>query len=159
MRRASEVAAHSGVRVLSCSGRPDETGLPFVGLADVLRPLTVQLATLPEVQGKTLRGALGLGPVNAADRFAVYSASLSLLLQAASDQPTLIVVDDVHLLDAPSQDALAFIKRRVVGEPLGMLVTMVDPATRHHADVASVWDQHDGDATCRSEHSRDPNAG
>jgi predicted ATPase len=46
--------------VLRASGTPSESGLPFAGLDQLLRPALSHLATLPEVQQAALAGALGL---------------------------------------------------------------------------------------------------
>ena len=48
-------------------------------------------------------------------------AALDLLCEVAADAPLLIVAEDIHWLDRPSCDALAFIARRVQSDPIVLL--------------------------------------
>ena len=55
------------------------------------------------------------------DRFLVYSATLSLIAEAAETQPVLCVVDDAQWLDEGSAHALLFTARRLGVERVAML--------------------------------------
>ncbi|MDQ3628641.1 MAG: LuxR C-terminal-related transcriptional regulator [Actinomycetota bacterium] len=55
------------------------------------------------------------------DRFAVGAATLSLLSRFAEEHPLLLLVDDAHTLDRPSADALVFVARRVMADPIAVL--------------------------------------
>lgn len=47
------------------------------------------------------------------DLLAVNARALALLAEAAAKRPLFVAVDDVHWLDRPSADALAFAARRL----------------------------------------------
>ena len=69
---------------------------------------------LPAPQARALRAAFGAADAGAdADRFLVFLAALSLLAEAAEQQPVLALVDDAHWLDDASAAALLFVARRV----------------------------------------------
>jgi DNA-binding CsgD family transcriptional regulator len=111
------------MRILQFRGFEPEQNLAFSGLSQVFSPLTREIATLPEPQARALRGALALGPSVAADRFAVYAATLGLLAHLAEDRALLLTVDDIQWLDGPSAEALTFVARRLVAENIAVLFT------------------------------------
>ncbi|MFF8641414.1 helix-turn-helix transcriptional regulator [Streptomyces sp. NPDC015345] len=129
------VAAESGdLRRLGTRGVEVESDLPYVGLADLLRPVLHFLDRIPERQAAALTGALALGPAVAHDRFAVAAGTLSLLGALAEEGPVLVTVDDAQWLDPYSLDALAFATRRLGREGIVVLFTARDeldePASR-----------------------------
>ena len=63
---------------------------------------------------------LGLVSGDAADRFLVGLATLTLLCEVAEDQPLICVVDDAQWLDQPSARMLVR-GPRLGAEPLGMV--------------------------------------
>ena len=73
------------------------------------------VSTLPARQAAALRSALALGPATDPDRFAVATATLSLLAVAAQRGPLIVSIDDWHWLDPASAQALAFAARRRPG--------------------------------------------
>ena len=112
-----------GVRVLSGSGVESEAHLPFAALHQVVRPVLGLVDSLPQPQAAALRGALGLAEAGGDDRFLISLATLSLLAEAAEQQPLLCLVDDAHWLDEASADALVFAARRLEAEGIVMLFT------------------------------------
>ncbi len=60
------------------------------------------------------------------DLFAVAMAALTVLTTAADELPVVVLVDDLHWLDAPSTEALGFVLRRIQDDAI-VAVT----ATRH----------------------------
>jgi DNA-binding CsgD family transcriptional regulator len=112
-----------GLRVLSGSGVESEAHLPFAALHQVVRPVLGLVDRLPQPQAAALRGALGLAEAGGDDRFLISLATLSLLAEAAEQQPVLCVVDDAHWLDEASADALVFAARRLEAEGIVMLFT------------------------------------
>ncbi len=57
----AEAVQHAdGMTVLSAAGVPDETAVPFSGLAELLAPVLDELDHLPAPQAAALRRALGL---------------------------------------------------------------------------------------------------
>ena len=55
---------------------------------------------------------------------AVALATLGVLRTLARSRPTIVTIDDLQWVDAPSLRALTFAFRRVDDEPLGLLATV-----------------------------------
>jgi DNA-binding CsgD family transcriptional regulator len=113
----------SGTRLLRARGIASEEQIPFAGLFELLRPALGQLDRIPEPQAAALQSALALRPAQAQDRFAVGAATLSLLAACAEDEPVTVLVDDVHSLDGSTDDALLFAFRRLLAEPIAVVLT------------------------------------
>jgi DNA-binding CsgD family transcriptional regulator len=116
------IVAAEGMRALRARGIESEADVPFAGLAELLRPALAGIERIPEQQAAALAGALALGPAAARDRFAIGAATLSLLSAYADDGPLLLVVDDLHLLDRSSAEALLFAFRRLVDDPIAVVL-------------------------------------
>jgi DNA-binding CsgD family transcriptional regulator/tetratricopeptide (TPR) repeat protein len=110
-----------GMAVLRVRGVESEIELAYAGLLEALRPALGALERLPAPQATALRGALGLGPAEARDRYLVGAATLSLIAAHAEDAPVVVLVDDVHWLDPSSAAALIFAARRLVADPAAMI--------------------------------------
>ncbi|MEA2149084.1 MAG: hypothetical protein QOD69_914 [Solirubrobacteraceae bacterium] len=119
LRYAADQA--NGMTVQWACGVQSESELPFASLSELLRPFLGQLDVLPQTQSAALRGALALGPRDASDRFAVYTAVLSLLAATAEDAPLLCLLDDAQWFDTASADALLFAARRLEAEGVALL--------------------------------------
>jgi DNA-binding CsgD family transcriptional regulator len=119
---AAENAA--GLRLLRARGVESETNVPFAALFELLRPALGLLSSIPRARASTLESALALRPGIAGERFAVGAATLSLLAAYAEEAPALLLIDDVHLLDASTAEALRFALRRFVAEPIGALLAI-----------------------------------
>src|SRR5680860_1460587 len=134
------IANARGMHVLVARGLEAEAEYPFGILGDVLRPLIDTFATLPEPQADALRAALALAPPSAVPTpFAVPVATLGVLAAAAEPRPLLIVVDDLHWVDAPSRDALLFAARRLHAESVAMLfAARVDEEDAVAADIETI---------------------
>src|SRR4051795_6241234 len=122
-------------QVLKARGMETESDIPFAGLAELVMPLLAHLDDIPSVQAAALRGALALGPVQAADRFTVPAALLSLLARAAEERPVLAVIDDAQWLDDASLDAFLFAGRRLGQEGVAIVAAARDDGQR----VATPW--------------------
>ncbi|MFN8160266.1 MAG: AAA family ATPase [Solirubrobacterales bacterium] len=118
---AAERAA--GIRVLRARGIESEAEIPFAGLAELLRPALPAIERIPAPQAAALSGALALGPPSAGDRFAIGAATLSLLSASAEEGPLALLVDDAHWLDGSSAEALLFAARRLVADPIALVLT------------------------------------
>ncbi len=114
-------AVGHGMRTLRVAGVESESEVPFGSLLQLLRPALGHLPSIPAPQAAALGTALALTPGRVADRFAVGAATLSLLSRFAEDQPLLLLVDDAHLLDLPSAQALVFAARRMTIDPVALL--------------------------------------
>ena len=120
LRHAADRAA--GMTVLEARGVESESELPFAALSELLRPALDHLDALSGAQSAALRGALALGPSQAADRFAVYTAAVSLLAATAEDAGLLCLIDDAHWLDSSSAEALLFVARRLEADGVALLI-------------------------------------
>ena len=117
-----DAARHTaGMGVLRGAGSESEQGIPFGALHQVLRPALGHLAAIPAPQSDALAAALMLRPGDPGDRFAIGAATLSLLCRYAEERPVAVLLDDVHLFDRPSADALAFAARRLMADPIVVL--------------------------------------
>ncbi|WP_307795013.1 LuxR family transcriptional regulator [Actinacidiphila acididurans] len=111
-------AVDGDVTVLRCAPAPEDAGLPYLGLIDLLAPVPAHvLAALPPGPRTALRAALlhGASPAASRDALAVRVAVLETLRRLARRGPVLLVVDGLQWLDEPSADVLAFAARRVAG--------------------------------------------
>ena len=114
----------AGMRVLRARGIESEAHVPFAGLLELLRPALGSLGRIPRPQAAALESALALRPGAAKDRFAVGAATLSLLAAYAEESPLLVLVDDVHWLDGSSAEALLFAVRRLVADPIAVVMAV-----------------------------------
>ncbi|MEV6272492.1 AAA family ATPase [Kribbella sp. NPDC051936] len=117
-------AVAHGLRILRARGTEAEREVPFAALLQLLRPALGGLDRIPGPQRSALASALALGPDAArpADRFAVGAATLSLICRYAESAPLALLIDDAHLLDRPSAEALLFAARRLVADPIVLLI-------------------------------------
>jgi len=132
------VAGHaSGCRVVRATGVQSEMELAFAGLQQLCKPLLDYLDRLPGPQCEALHIAFGLSAGAAPDRFLVGLAVLSLLSDAAEEQPLLCLVDDEQWLDDASAQALGFAARRLEAESVGLVVAARQPSV-HMAGLAEL---------------------
>ncbi len=105
-------------------GVGSELEVAFAGLHQVCAGLLPLLEDLPQPQAQALGVALALRPGPAPERFAVGAAVLGLLTRAADEHPLLVLIDDAHLLDESSAQALAFAARRLVSDRVALLAAL-----------------------------------
>jgi DNA-binding CsgD family transcriptional regulator len=117
-------------RVAKVVSVESEVGLGFAGLHQLLRPFLTRLPRLPAPQRRALAATFGEVDGPAPDRFLVGLSVLTLLTEAANDEPILCVVDDAQWLDRASAEVLAFVARRCEADPLGLLFAVREPADR-----------------------------
>ena len=127
--------------VLSARGVESEADIPFAGLLELLRPALTCLDRVPGPQAHALGGALGLGGAVPADRFIIGAATLSLLTAFAEQAPLLVLIDDVQWLDHSSADALLFAIRRLLADPIAVILTQRsgEPAPGVAAGLADLF--------------------
>jgi DNA-binding CsgD family transcriptional regulator len=82
---------------------------------------------LPDPQRDALNTAFGLSAGPPPNRFLVGLAVLSLLSDAAEEQPLMCIVDDAQWLDHVSAQTLAFVARRLLAEPVGVVFALREP--------------------------------
>ena len=124
----------SGLRVAQISAIQAEMELTFAGIHQLCAPMLDGLEVLAEPQQNALRVALGLSSGDAPDRFLVAVAVLNLLAATAEKRPLLCLVDDAQWLDAASVQALGFVARRLVAEPVAMIFSLREPTTSRALD-------------------------
>jgi DNA-binding CsgD family transcriptional regulator/tetratricopeptide (TPR) repeat protein len=113
-----------GRHVLVSRATPAEARLPWVGLADLMRPVDERvIAALPPPQARALRlVALQTdGGDEVLHERAVGTAFLGVLQALAATSPVLVALDDVQHLDPASLQAIAFALRRLGPVPVALL--------------------------------------
>src|SRR5580693_5100598 len=118
------VDSAADLRVARVAGVESEMELAFAALQQLCAPMLGQLEGLPDPQRAALRVAFGLETGAAPDRFLVGLALLGLLSGVAGRQPLLCVVDDAQWLDRASAQALAFVGRRLLADPVALVFAM-----------------------------------
>jgi hypothetical protein len=113
----------------------------------VCAPLLDRLDRLPGPQRDVLATAFGLTARAAPDRFFVGLAVLGLLSEVAEEHPLLCVIDDAQWLDQTSALTLAFVARRLVVEPAGIVFAARQPGQElQHFAALEVHGLREGDA-------------
>ena len=114
--------------MLHAVGVEAEMELAYAGLHQLCAPLFDRPEPLPAPQGDALATAFGLRAGEAPDRFLVSLAVLSLLGEAAEEQPVICLVDDVQWLDRASAQVLAFVARRLQAESVALVFGLRQPS-------------------------------
>jgi DNA-binding CsgD family transcriptional regulator len=141
------VESASGLTIARAVGVESEMELAFAGLHQLCAPQLDQIERLPGPQRDALRIVFGLAAGPAPPRFMVGLAVLSLVSEVAEQRPLLCVVDDAQWLDQISALTLAFVARRLLAEPVGVVFAAREPGVqlRHLPDL-EVRGLLDGDA-------------
>ncbi len=141
------IASTSDLTVLRAAGVEADMELAYAGLHQLCAPLLDRLGTLPRPQQQALEIVFGLSTGAAPDRFLVGLALLTLLSEVADDRPVLCVIDDAQWLDQASVLTLAFVARRLLAEPVGILFAARESGEElRHFSVLEVLGLRDGDA-------------
>src|SRR3954467_3817453 len=122
------VAAAPEFRVARAGGVEAEMELAFAALQQLCAPMLDRLEHLPAPQRDALGVAFGLNAGDPPDRFLVGLAALSLVSEAADEQPLLCVIDDSQCLDRASAQALAFVARRLLAESVAVVFATREPS-------------------------------
>ncbi|MFI5844680.1 ATP-binding protein [Catenuloplanes sp. NPDC051500] len=120
-------AGSQDVRVVRIAGVESEAVLGFAALHLLLRQWLPRIDALPAPQRDALHTAFGRLAGVPADRYLAGMAVLTLLAEAAEEQPLLCIVDDAHWLDRASAEVLAFVARRLHAESVGLLFATRPP--------------------------------
>src|SRR5215217_5985870 len=121
------VESASDLTVDRAVGVESEMELAFASLHQLCGPMLDRLPTLPAPQRQALEIVFGLSAGAAPDRFLVGLAVLSLFSEVAGERPLLCVVDDAQWLDQASALTLAFVARRLLAEPVGIVFAAREP--------------------------------
>ena len=118
----------SGCQLAQIHGVESEMELPLAALHQLCTPMLSSLDALPEPQQRVLRVAFGLTSEPAPDRFVLGLAVLSLLAENAAARPLICLIDDAQWLDGASSQVLGFVGRRLLAEPVGLLLAVRETA-------------------------------
>jgi DNA-binding CsgD family transcriptional regulator len=119
----------SGYRTARSAGIESEMELAYAGLQQLCAPFLDRLDCLPAPQRAALETAFGLTEGEPPDRFLVGLAVLTLLAEVAEEQPLLCLVDDAQWLDRVSAQTVAFVARRLLAEPIALVVVVREPSS------------------------------
>jgi DNA-binding CsgD family transcriptional regulator len=121
------VEVASDLTVVRAVGVESEMELAYASLHQLCAALLDRLGRLPAPQRDALGVVFGLTTGPAPDRFLVGLSVLSLLSEVAEEGPLLCVVDDSQWLDQASALTLAFLARRLLAEPVGIVFAAREP--------------------------------
>src|SRR5262249_37427689 len=118
----------SDFRVARAVGVESEMELAFAGLHQLCTPMLGNLTGLPDPQRDALGTVFGLSTGEAPERLLVGLAALGLLSAVAEELPLVCLVDDAQWLDQASAQALAFVARRLLAEPVALVFAVREPS-------------------------------
>jgi DNA-binding NarL/FixJ family response regulator len=116
LARVRDEARRVGCSVLAARGTPLETHLPYAGLHQLLRPVLSRADALPVAQREALMACFAMADGVEVNPFHTSLAVLELVADVAAEDPLLLCLDDLDLVDAASLEVLGFVARRVETE-------------------------------------------
>ncbi len=141
------IASAPDLTVVRAVGVESEMELAFASLHQLCGPLLDRLDRLPPPQRQAMEIVFGKSAGAAPDRFLVGLAVLSLFATVAEERPLLCVVDDAQWLDQTSGQTLAFVARRLLAEPVGIVFGAREPGEElRHVPELEVQGVRNGDA-------------
>jgi DNA-binding CsgD family transcriptional regulator len=132
--------------VLRAVGVESEMELAYASLHQLCAPVLDRLDSLPAPQRRALELVFGRSSGSAPERFIVGLAVLSLLSVVADGRPLLCVVDDAQWLDQASALTLAFVARRLLAGPIGLVFAAREPGELQSVSELQVEGLVNGDA-------------
>jgi len=135
--------------IVSAVGVQAEMELAYGGLHQLCMPLLGHLDELPPPQRDALATVFGLSAGPTPDRLLVGLATLTLVAQAAEQQPLACIIDDAQWLDGASAQMLAFVARRLLAERIALVCaarTGIGDAVLASLPALDVRGLSDGDA-------------
>jgi DNA-binding CsgD family transcriptional regulator len=125
-RAAMRRGQKAGFAVLSCRAASSEAAFALAAVADIVEDIPRSYrADLPAPQLRALEAALHLAdpgdePIEPS---ALAAGVRSLIANVAAERPVLVGLDDIQWLDDGSAAVLAFVIRRIGGQPVAVLAT------------------------------------
>jgi DNA-binding CsgD family transcriptional regulator len=116
-----EIARGLGFKVLRANGVEFEAEVSYLGLNQILFPISAEIDGIDQSYREALAVALGFGSGAPPTSMLVGNATLSLLTKASTDRPLLLIVDDLQWLDRASAVVLGFVARRLGGSRIGFI--------------------------------------
>ncbi|MEZ0070826.1 AAA family ATPase [Planotetraspora sp. GP83] len=117
----------TGCRIARVTGVESELELPFAALHQLCAPMLASAGALPEPQRHALNVTFGHEAGAPPGKLILGLAVLSLLAEAASEQPLVCLIDDAQWLDAPTRQVLGFVARRLLGESVLLIFAVREP--------------------------------
>lgn len=122
------LAAHAPAgRVARAAGVEPESEIAYAVLQQLCAPLLGHLDRLPEPQRDALATAFGLSVGDPPEGLLIGLAVLGLFAEAASEEPLVLIVDDVQWLDWMSEVILTFVARRLTAESVALIFAARSP--------------------------------
>ena len=121
------VESASDVAVARAVGVESEMELAYASLHQLCGPMLDLMVRLPAPQRDALEIVFGMSVGAAPDRLLVGLAVLGLLSEVAEERPLLCVIDDAQWVDHASALTLAFVARRLLAEPVGLVFAAREP--------------------------------
>ena len=121
------ISSASDLNVVRAVGVESEMELAYASLHQLCGPMLDRLHLLPAPQRQALEIVFGLSVGPAPDRFLVGLGVLSLFSDVAEQRPLLCIVDDAQWLDQVSALTLAFVARRLLADPVGVVFATREP--------------------------------
>jgi DNA-binding CsgD family transcriptional regulator len=125
-------------RLARAVGVESEMELPFAGLHQLCGPYLDGLDALPDRQRDALATAFRLRSGTPPDPMVAGLATLTLLSEAAEQQPLICLVDDAQWLDQASAQTLAFVARRLGAEPVALVIASRQPVRAGFAELPAL---------------------
>ena len=124
-------ASATGCRIVRAAGAESEMELAFAALHTLCVPMLSRLGHLPGPQRNALNTAFGMSAGPPPDRFLVGLAVLSLLADAAEEQPLVCIIDDAQWLDRVTLQTLTFAARRLLAERVALVLAFRESGHEH----------------------------
>jgi DNA-binding CsgD family transcriptional regulator len=118
------IESGTDMNVARAVGVESEMELAYASLHQLCGPILDRLARLPDPQRQALEIVFGLSTGPPPDRLLVGLGVLSLFSDVAEEVPLLCIIDDAQWLDHASALTLAFIARRLLADPVGIVFAM-----------------------------------
>jgi len=116
-----------GFKVVRAVAVESEMELAYASLHQLCGSMLDRLPRLPAPQREALEMVFGLSGGAAPDRFLVGLGVLGLFSEVSEERPLLCVIDDAQWLDQASALTLAFVARRLLAEPVGIVFAAREP--------------------------------
>jgi DNA-binding CsgD family transcriptional regulator len=110
-----------GWHIARAVGVESEMELPYSALHQLCAPMLRHVDLLPIPQREALLTVFGRSHGASPDRFLVGLATLTLLAEAAEQQPLMCIVDDAQWLDHASALTIGFLARRLLAERIALV--------------------------------------
>jgi DNA-binding NarL/FixJ family response regulator len=135
LRASRDLAEGRSMRILSTQGRRTDRGVGYSCLLTLLSGIEEDLDQLSGPYAVALRSALSLS-MSETDPVDVGLGLFRILNTLAERSPVAILVDDLHLVDSATSEALCFALGRLDVDAVAAVMTVPDAASSRFTDLA-----------------------